>query len=77
MLNQILKMDFYSSKFIPLTPNVLVLLLAYGAVGIESLNVDSLLMYFKLATPIPARVHDNMSLISHLTISVCKALPYF
>ena len=39
-------------------------------------NNDSLYLYFKLTTPNPTW-YNILSLIEHLTIDVCKALPYF
>ena len=39
-------------------------------------NNDSFNLYFKLVTPNP-RWYNFLSLIEHLIIDVCKALPYF
>ena len=51
------------------------MLLAYIAMELVS-NNDSLNLYFKLTTPNPTW-YNILSLIEHLTIDVCKALPYF
>ena len=55
--------------------DVLILLLAYIAVELVS-NNDSLNLYLKLVTS-NLTWYNNLSLIEHLTIDVCKALPYF
>ena len=39
-------------------------------------NNDSFNLYLKLVTPNPTW-YNILSLIEHLTIDVCKALPYF
>ena len=55
--------------------DVLILLLAYIAIKLIS-NNDSFNLYLKLVTPNPTW-YNILSLIEHLTIDVCKALPYF
>ena len=55
--------------------DVLILLLAYIAMELVS-NNDSLNLYLKLVTSNPTW-YNILSLIEHLTIDVCKALPYF
>ena len=55
--------------------DVLILLLAYIAMELVS-NNDSFNLYLKLVTPNPTW-YNILSLIEHLTIDVCKALPYF
>ena len=54
---------------------VLILLLAYIAMELVS-NNDSFNLYFRLVIPNPTW-HNILSLIQHLTIYVCKALPHF
>ena len=55
--------------------DVLILLLAYIAVELVS-NNGSLNLYLKLVTS-NLTWYNILSLIEHLTIHVCKALPYF
>ena len=55
--------------------DVLILLLAYIAIELVS-NNDSFNLYPKFVTPNPTW-YNILSLIEHLTIDVCKALPYF
>ena len=55
--------------------DVLILLLAYIVMELVS-NNDSFNLYPKLVTPNPTW-YNILSLIEHLTIDVCKALPYF
>ena len=55
--------------------DALILLLAYIAMELVS-NNDSLNLYLKLVTSNPTW-YNILSLIEHLTINVCKALPYF
>ena len=55
--------------------DVLILLLAYIAMELVS-NKDSFNLHLKLVTPNPTW-YNILSLIEHLTIDVCKALPYF
>ena len=55
--------------------DVLILLLAYIAMELVSHN-DSFNLCLKLVTPDPTW-YNILSLIEHLTIDICKALPYF
>ena len=55
--------------------DALILLLAYIAMELVS-NNDSFNLYLKLVTP-NLTSYNVLSLIQHLTIDVCKALPYF
>ena len=66
----------YSFKEIQsIETDVLILLLAYIAKELVS-NNDSFNLYFKLVTPNPTW-YNISSMIEHLTIDVCEALPYF
>ena len=66
----------YSFKEIQsIETDVLILLLVYIAKELVS-NNDSFNLYFKLVTPNPTW-YNILSMIEHLTIDVCKALPYF
>ena len=55
--------------------DVLILLLAYIAMELVS-NNDSFNLYLQLVTPNPTW-YNILPLIEHLTVDVCKALPYF
>ena len=70
-----IKFGYYFIEVQSIVTDILILLLAYIAMELVS-NNDLFNLYLKLVIPNPTW-YNILSLIEHLTIDVCKALPHF